>query len=903
MWDREPNNSFGALSTLDTPGGSVRFFRLASLEDAGLGDLARLPRSIKVLLENLLRHEDGQVVTRDHIEAMATYDPLQPPPLEIPFRPARVLLQDFTGVPALVDLAAMRSAMARLGGDPARINPQIPVTLVVDHSIQVNAFGQPGALATNSALELQQNIERYRFLRWGQRALDSFSVVPPASGICHQVNLEHLAQVVSTRASGGETLAFPDTLVGTDSHTTMINGLGVLGWGVGGIEAEAAMLGQPVFMLAPAVVGLRLVGELPEGVTATDLVLTVTEKLRAHGVVGKFVEYCGPALGSIPLTDRATMANMAPEYGATMGFFPVDERTTDYLRATGRSQELVSLVESYCRAQSLWHDPADPEPQFQSLLELDLGDVKPCMAGPSRPQDRILLSDLQRSFRRSLTAPRGERGLGARDAHRTVSVSLDSGARVDLGHGAVVIAAITSCTNTSNPAVMLGAGLLARNAVKAGLETRPWVKTSLAPGSRVVTDYLDRAGLTPYLEALGFHTVGYGCTTCIGNSGPLPEPVRQAVELGDLVAASVISGNRNFDGRISPHVRASFLASPPLVVAYALAGTVDLDLARDPLGESDDGQPVYLADIWPSAVEVADLLQKAMDPDAFRERYHDIEAANEDWNAIEAPNDLLYPWDERSTYIQHPPFFADMTSHVPPIRPIAAARVLALLGDSITTDHISPAGTIPEDSPAGQYLRDHQVPPERWNTFGSRRGNDQVMTRGTFGNIRLKNHLAPGTEGGYTTHHPSGEVLSIYEASRRYQEEGVATVILAGKDYGMGSSRDWAAKGTFLLGVRAVLAESYERIHRSNLVGMGVLPLQFLEGQSAQTLGLDGSETFSIHVDDGLEPGQTVSVTATGSAGASREIQTLCRIDSPIEIDYFRNGGILHMVLRSMLPR
>jgi aconitate hydratase A / 2-methylisocitrate dehydratase len=903
MADRESANSFGTRATLKTPAREVQYFRLDALATEGFGDLDRLPISIRVLLENLLRHEDGRSVTRDHVAAMAAYDPRKPPVLEIPYKPSRVLLQDFTGVPAVVDLAAMRSAMHRLGGDPDRINPEIPVDLVIDHSVQVDAFAHADALQKNAALELERNRERYEFLRWGQKAFDNFGVVPPENGICHQVNLEHLASVVTTGQINGQTVAFPDTLVGTDSHTTMVNGLGVLGWGVGGIEAEAAMLGQPIFMLAPPVVGFRLTGELPHGATATDLVLTITQQLRNHGVVGMFVEFFGPALGSLALTDRATIANMAPEYGATMGFFPVDDRTLDYLRVTGRSGDLVDLVERYSKAQGLWSAPGGSESQYQDVLELDLSTVEPSLAGPSRPQDRVALSDLQTSFRASLSAPREKRGLGvsSADRKRTVSVSLDNGERVDLNHGAVVIAAITSCTNTSNPSVMLGAGLLAQKAAAAGLKTKPWVKTSLAPGSRVVTDYLDRAGLTSSLEALGFHTVGYGCTTCIGNSGPLPEPVQQGIELSNLVAASVLSGNRNFEGRISPYVRASYLASPPLVVAYALAGTVDLDLTTDPLGTGSDGQPVYLADIWPSAEEVATLVDKALDPATFRKRYNSISDSNENWNAIEASDEQLFPWSADSTYIQHPPFFAEMTLQTTPIAPIESARVLVLAGDSITTDHISPAGAIPDDSPAAQYLQQAKIPRAQWNTFGSRRGNDRIMTRGTFGNIRLKNLLAPGTEGGWTTHFPGSQVISIYEAAARYKEAGVPTVVLAGKDYGMGSSRDWAAKGTFLLGVRAVMAESYERIHRSNLVGMGVLPLQFPAGESAESLGLEGRETFTIHVNDDLQPGQDVPVEVTAKDGTSRTLTLRCRIDTPIEIDYYRNGGILHTVLRGFL--
>jgi len=905
MADRESANSFDARTTLATASGEVQYFRLDRLTEEGIGDLGRLPISIRVLVENLLRHEDGHAVTRDHVTAMAAYDPRQPPALEIPYKPARVLLQDFTGVPAVVDLAAMRSAMQRLGGDPDRINPDIPVDLVIDHSVQVDFFAQHSALRDNAAREMERNRERYEFLRWGQKAFDNFGVVPPASGICHQVNLEHLAKVVSTRTVKGQTEAFPDTLVGTDSHTTMINGLGVLGWGVGGIEAEAAMLGQPIFMLAPPVIGFRLTGELPEGATATDLVLVVTQRLREHGVVGKFVEFFGSALGSLSLTDRATIANMAPEYGATMGFFPVDGRTLEYLRTTGRPADLVDLVERYTKAQGLWATATGPEPEFQDVLELDLSTVVPSLAGPTRPQDRVALSDMKASFAASLTAPRKKRGLGVAAANRahTVSVPLESGARVDLGHGAVVIAAITSCTNTSNPSVMLGAGLLAQKAAAAGLKSKPWVKTSLAPGSKVVTDYLDRAGLTPYLEQLGFHTVGYGCTTCIGNSGPLPESVRQGIELGNLVGASVLSGNRNFEGRINPHVRASYLASPPLVVAYALAGTVDIDLTTEPLGTGTDGKPVFLKDIWPSAEEVAALVDKALDPATFRKCYDGIATGNEDWNAISASDEHLFPWSAESTYIQHPPFFTEMTLETTPIAPIQSARVLVLAGDSITTDHISPAGAIPANSPAARYLEAAKVDRAQWNTFGSRRGNDRVMTRGTFGNIRLKNRLAPGTEGGWTTHFPTGEVTSIYEAAGRYKKAGVPTVVLAGKDYGMGSSRDWAAKGTFLLGVRAVLAESYERIHRSNLVGMGVLPLQFRDGESAGSLDLEGHETFNIHVDDNLAPGQDVTVEVTGDGGAVRKLTLRCRIDTPIEIDYYRNGGILHTVLRGFLKQ
>ncbi len=880
---------FGAEAHLETAGGRVRYFRLAALEARGLGPVGRLPFSIRVLLESMLRHCDGYHVCEEDVAWLAGWDPVGGEQREIAFLPARVLLQDFTGVPAVVDLAALRSAMARLGGDPGRINPLIPVDLVIDHSLQVDRFGTAGSLAHNVEQEFERNRERYAFLRWGQASLRNLRVVPPATGICHQVNLEYLARVVEVR----DGTAFPDTLVGTDSHTTMINGLGVLGWGVGGIEAEAVMLGQPVYMLVPRVVGVRLVGEPGPGVTATDVVLYVTQRLRAHGVVGKFVEFFGPGVEALDLPDRAVLANMAPEYGATAGFFPVDRVTLEYLRFTGRPAGHVDLVERYTREQGLFREPGGPDPVYSEVVEIDLGAVEPSVAGPRRPQDRIRLGDLGSAFRRDL-----EETFGRPPAAR-VEVPSDTGAFV-LTHGAVVIASITSCTNTSNPALMLAAGLVARKAVERGLSVRPWVKTSLAPGSRVVTRYLEAAGLLPYLEALRFHVVGYGCATCIGNSGPLPEAVARAVRDNGLVVAGVLSGNRNFEGRIHPLVKANYLASPPLVVAYALAGTVDIDLERDPLAVDPNGQPVYLHELWPSPAELQEALGRAVSSDLFGREYAAVFDGNELWNRIPVRAGELYPWDPDSTYIQEPPFFRDMALEPPGIRPIRNARVLLVLGDSVTTDHISPAGAIPADSPAGRYLLEHGVPPEAFNSFGSRRGNHEVMMRGTFGNVRIRNRLAPGTEGGFTTHLPSGEVMPVYDAAVRYRDEGVPLVVLAGRDYGMGSSRDWAAKGTALLGVRAVIARSFERIHRSNLVGMGVLPLEFVEGESAEALGLTGREVLDIEVDGDLRPGQTVRVRARREDGTETAFVVRVRIDTPVEMDYYRNGGILHAVLRRL---
>jgi aconitate hydratase len=855
-----------------------------------------------VLLESVLRQCDDDVVTQDDVANLAAWNATSPKSVEVPFKPARVIMQDLTGVPAVVDLAAMRSAMARMGGDPQEINPVVPVDLVIDHSLQVDAFGSATALSQNTEFEFDRNRERYGFLRWGQQAFDNFRVVPPASGIVHQVNLEYLATGVQTCRDDGDTVVFPDSVIGTDSHTPMINGLGIVGWGVGGIEAEAVMLGQPLYMLTPKVIGFRLTGQLPEGVTATDLTLTITQMLRHKGVVGKFVEYCGPGLSSMSLPDRATIANMAPDYGATMGFFPMDEESMRYLRQTGRPEVLVTMVDRYAREQGLFRADDAPEPEFTDMLELDLGTVEPCLAGPKRPQDRIPLARMKQAFSQSLQAPVEQRGyaLSGDALRRRLTVSTNSSSR-DIGHGTVVIAAITSCTNTSNPSVMLAAGLLAKKAVKRGLRVKRYVKTSLAPGSTVVTDYLNKAGLTPYLEQLGFYTVGYGCTTCLGNSGPLPEAVAQAITTGDLVAAGVLSGNRNFEGRIHPLVKANYLASPPLVVAYALAGTVDIDLTGEPLGVDPDGQPVMLKDIWPSRAEIVSEMERALSPADFKRAYDGIEQGNPRWNAIPVGDGALYVWDPESTYIQEPPFFAGMTLRPTPIMPIQDARVLVKVGDSVTTDHISPAGAIAEDGPAGQYLIGRGVEPVDFNSYGARRGNDQVMTRGTFANIRLMNQLAPDTEGGWTTHLPTGDIMDIHAAAQRYHADGTPLLVLAGKEYGTGSSRDWAAKGTLLLGIRAVFAESFERIHRSNLVGMGVLPLQFSDGQSAETPGMTGTETYTIHIDDSLQPRQEVLVDVTKAEGNTRTITMTCRLDTPVEVDYYRNAGILQTTLRSFL--
>jgi aconitate hydratase len=913
-------NPFGAQAQLKTAAGDYTIYRLTSLIDAGLGDVSTLPFSMRVLLEACLRNVDGFVVSEEDVKAVAGWNAAKPAEVEIPFKPGRVVLQDFTGVPAVVDLAALRAAMVRMGGDPKKINPLVPCDLVIDHSVQVDEFATPLALQYNVDLEFQRNQERYQFLKWGQKAFKNFRVVPPATGIVHQVNLEYLATVVLTEQRGGKQVAFPDSLVGTDSHTTMINGIGVVGWGVGGIEAEAVMLGQPIYMLLPEVVGFKLTGELPEGATATDLVLTVTQMLRRHGVVGKFVEFYGPGLETMSLPDRATIANMAPEYGATIGFFPVDAESLRYMERTGRPKDLIDLVERYYKEQQLFRTSSSPEPRFSSKLELDLSTIVPSMAGPKRPQDRVPLAAMKGQWRQDLSATFGKiaptntstpeemmsEGGGVIDSD-AADDGLDgvrvknNGNSFKLKHGAVVIAAITSCTNTSNPSVMLGAGLLAKKAVALGLTRKPWVKSSLAPGSRVVTDYLKQAGLDKPLDALGFNLVGYGCTTCIGNSGPLPEPIANAVTTGDLVVCSVLSGNRNFEGRVNPHVRANYLASPPLVVAYAIAGTTDIDLATEPIGKDKRGNPVYLKEIWPTQKEISDAIAGSMSPETFVNEYSQAGDGPPQWQQIAAPSGDLYSWDEASTYIQQPPFFVDMPAEPGAIDSIRGARCLVSVGDSCTTDHISPAGSIKKDSPAGLYLQRQGVTPLDFNSYGARRGNDRVMTRGTFANIRLKNLLVPGIEGGVTNYLPTGETTSIYDAAMRYKETGTPLVVLAGKEYGTGSSRDWAAKGTYLLGIRAVIAESFERIHRSNLVGMGVLPLQFRPGECREALGLDGTETFEIALNDELKPRQAVEVTARKSNGDELHFVTTCRIDTPIEVEYYRHGGILHKVLRDLV--
>lgn len=901
-----PHDTFGARTQFNGPSGPLSYYRLAALEEQGIGQIARLPFSIKVLLEAALRANNGFEITDDDVVRLAQWSPDASDAHEIPFKPARVILQDFTGVPSLVDLAALRSAMQRMGGDPSLIQPSIPVDLVIDHSVQVDVFGSAAALMINAEREFERNRERYEFLRWGQGAFDNFSVVPPATGIVHQVNLEFLARGVMTAQDNRGTVVFPDSLVGTDSHTTMINGLGIVGWGVGGIEAEAVMLDQPISMLMPGVVGFRLTNRLPEGATATDLVLVVTEMLRKKGVVGKFVEFYGDGLNSLGLADRATIGNMAPEYGATMGFFPMDAEAIRYLRYTGRDPQLVALVEQYMRLQGLFRTEDAPDPVFSDTLELDMSTVQPSMAGPKRPQDRVALGEVRDAFRGALTAPTSARGYALEEdqlgAHATIEMGQNGHRKtVELRHGSVAIAAITSCTNTSNPSVMVGAGILARKAVERGLRVAPYVKTSLAPGSKVVTTYLTAAGLMPYLEALGFYVVGYGCTTCIGNSGPLPEAVSDAIEQQNLIAAGVLSGNRNFEGRINPHVQANYLASPPLVVAYAIAGTVDIDLTREPIGKDRDGTEVFLRDIWPTQREIADTIATALQPEMFHEQYGNVYDGNETWNAIPLTGSEVYPWDPDSTYIQEPPFFIDLTPGLPEPAPIEGAHVLIMLGDSVTTDHISPAGSIALNSPAARYLMDHGVQPRDFNSYGSRRGNDRVMVRGTFANIRIKNLLLPGTEGGVTVHFPSGEQMSVFDAAEQYKAAGTPLIVIAGKEYGTGSSRDWAAKGTLLLGVRAVIAEGFERIHRSNLIGMGVLPLQFLPGVTCQDLSLSGREIFDIQVPETLRPGQEITVRATARDGSVKEFQVLSRLDTPVEISYYLNGGILHAVLRNLL--
>ncbi len=888
----DTHDPFGARRTIDTPLGERLIYRLDAL--GGIGDVDALPYSIKVLLESALRNHDGLVVTDADVHAVARYVATQVGETEIAYKPARVVLQDFTGVPAVVDLAAMRSAVVRMTGDEssaAKVNPQVPADLVVDHSVQVDAFNSADALQINSEMEFARNMERYEFLKWGQAAFDDFRVVPPATGIVHQVNLEYLAKVVWD----SDGALYPDSLVGTDSHTTMINGLGVVGWGVGGIEAEAVMVGQPIYMLLPEVVGFRLTGTLPDGATATDLVLRITEILREHGVVGKFVEYYGPALDDMPVANRATIANMAPEYGATVGFFPVDDRTLDYMRLSGRDEALIATVEQYYKEQGMWRDESRTI-TYSSNLELDLGTIVPSLAGPKRPQDRIELDAMKTQWHTDL-----EGGLRPDGSVPGVTATVSNeGQTFDLGDGDVVIAAITSCTNTSNPDVMIGAGLVARKANERGLKRKPWVKTSLAPGSKVVTDYLVEAGLLDDLNAVGFWTVGYGCTTCIGNSGPLPDPIAAGVEEANLVVTSVLSGNRNFEGRISPHVRANYLASPPLVVAYAIAGTVDIDLVTEPLGVDRDGDDVYLADLWPTQEEVAAVVAASVNRDQFITEYGAVFDGSDEWQDVQSSTGSIYAWDADSTYVQEPPFFVDLGPDPKPVEPIDGARVLLKLGDSVTTDHISPAGAISPDTPAGKYLLAHGVEQAMFNSYGSRRGNDRIMTRGTFANVRVRNEIAPGTEGGWTRDFLDGEIKPVYDASMHYQSEGVPLVVLAGKDYGMGSSRDWAAKGTFLLGVKAVIAESFERIHRSNLVMMGVIPLTFAEGENADSLGLDGTEIFSVDVDDNLTPRQIVNVTAAKADGTVLEFEAMARCDTPIEVDYLRHGGILHMVIREM---
>nr|WP_312455235.1 aconitate hydratase AcnA [Stenotrophomonas pavanii] len=916
------SDSFSTRSQLNVGGKTYDYFSLPALGQRF--DISHLPYSMKILLENLLRHEDGGVtVGKDHIEAVARWNPAAEPDTEIAFMPARVVLQDFTGVPCVVDLAAMRDAVVKLGGKPEQINPQIPSELVIDHSVQVDVFGKPDALDLNGKIEFQRNQERYGFLRWGQKAFDNFKVVPPNTGIVHQVNLENLARVVMTADKDGKAVAYPDTVFGTDSHTTMINGIGVLGWGVGGIEAEAAMLGQPSSMLIPQVVGFKLTGKLPEGATATDLVLTVTQMLRKLGVVGKFVEFYGDGLQHLPLADRATIGNMAPEYGATCGIFPIDAESLNYLRLSGRSEEQINLVEAYAKAQGLWHEPGSPHAQYSTTLELDMGTVKPSLAGPKRPQDRVLLEDVQKNYREALVGMTSNRDKRSEDVATFVNegggaavgneqlakgfadIEIE-GRKVRLKDGAVVIAAITSCTNTSNPAVMIGAGLLARNAAAKGLNRQPWVKTSLGPGSRVVTDYLEKAGVLKELEKIGFYVVGYGCTTCIGNSGPLPTEVSAGIAAGDLVVTSVLSGNRNFEGRVHPEVKMNYLASPPLVVAYAIAGTTDIDLTTQPLGTGSDGQPVFLRDIWPSNKEIGDVIAATIGPEMFKQNYADVFKGDTRWNTIASPDGNLYAWSDASTYIKNPPYFDGMTMQTGSIDDVHGARVMGLFGDSITTDHISPAGNIKKDSPAGRFLQERGVQPADFNSYGSRRGNDDVMVRGTFANIRIKNLMFGGEEGGNTLYYPAGggqpEKLAIYDAAMKYKADKVPLVVLAGKEYGTGSSRDWAAKGTLLLGVKAVIAESFERIHRSNLVGMGVLPLQFRNGENAQSLGLDGSEVIDItSLQDGAS--KRATVTATKADGTKKTFEVSVMLLTPKEVEYFRHGGLLQYVLRQLASK
>ncbi|SER09506.1 aconitase [Gracilibacillus ureilyticus] len=895
-------NAFQAKKQFELNGKKYNYYELKALENAGLGKIDRLPFSIRVLLESLVRQHDGHVIKDEHVKSLANWGKGNAE--DVPFKPSRVILQDFTGVPAVVDLASLRKAMVDMGGSPDDINPEVPVDLVIDHSVQVDEYGTKQALQANMELEFERNAERYEFLNWAQKAFDNYRAVPPATGIVHQVNLEYLANVVhAIENNDGEFDTFPDTLFGTDSHTTMINGLGVLGWGVGGIEAEAGMLGQPSYFPAPEVIGVKFTGSFPNGTTATDLALKVTQVLREKKVVGKFVEYFGPGLKDMPLADRATISNMAPEYGATCGFFPVDAEALNYLRLTGRSEEHISLVEKYCKENNLWYSPDQPDPEFTDLVEIDLSELEPNLSGPKRPQDLIPLSNMKDEFNKAITAPAGNQGFGldASEFDKEVEIKHPNGHQTVMKTGAVAIAAITSCTNTSNPYVMLGAGLLAKKAVEKGLEVPSYVKTSLAPGSKVVTSYLENSGLMPYLDQLGFNLVGYGCTTCIGNSGPLREEIEQAIADNDLTVASVLSGNRNFEGRIHPLVKANYLASPPLVVAYALAGTVDIDLKKDPLGKDKDGNDVFFDDIWPSMDEVREQVASVVTPEIFRKEYENVFESNEKWNAIETTDQPLYSWNEKSTYIQNPTFFEGLSKEAGKVNKLSGLRAVGKFGDSVTTDHISPAGAIAKDMPAGKYLQENGVSPRNFNSYGSRRGNHEVMMRGTFANIRIKNQLAPGTEGGYTTYWPTEEIMPIYDAAMKYQEDGTGLVVLAGNDYGMGSSRDWAAKGTNLLGIKTVIAQSFERIHRSNLVMMGVLPLQFKDGEGADSLGLTGRETFEVQIDESVKPRDLVKVVATSEDGKTTEFEAIARFDSDVEIDYYRHGGILQMVLRNKL--
>ena len=895
---------YNSKQSFELNGKRYHYYRLKAIEEAGVANVSRLPYSIKVLLESVLRQVDGKVIKKEHVDNLAKWGSEESKDAEVPFKPSRVILQDFTGVPAVVDLASLRKAIYDLGGDPDLINPEIPVDLVIDHSVQVDKYGTPDALKVNMELEFQRNMERYQFLNWAQKAFDNYRAVPPATGIVHQVNLEYLASVVhAVEEENGEYITYPDTLVGTDSHTTMINGLGVLGWGVGGIEAEAGMLGQPSYFPIPEVIGVKLINELPNGATATDLALRVTQMLRQKGVVGKFVEFFGPGVSKLPLADRATIANMAPEYGATCGFFPVDEESLNYLRLTGRSEEHVQLVKTYMELNDMFFTPDKEDPIYTEVLELDLSTIEANLSGPKRPQDLIPLSKMKESFRKAVSAPSGNQGFGLtpEELDKTATVHFKDGTETTLKTGAVAIAAITSCTNTSNPYVMLGAGLVAKKAVEKGLKPPKYVKTSLAPGSKVVTGYLRDSGLMPYLEEIGFSLVGYGCTTCIGNSGPLLEEIEKAIVENDLLVTSVLSGNRNFEGRIHPLVKANYLASPPLVVAYALAGTVDIDLQNDPLGIGKDGKEVYLKDIWPTTEEVNEYVQKTVTPDLFKKEYERIYDDNERWNQIETDQSPLYKWDESSTYIQNPPFFENLSPTPEEVKPLKGLRVIGKFGDSVTTDHISPAGAIGKNTPAGKYLLEKGVEIRNFNSYGSRRGNHEVMMRGTFANIRIRNQIAPGTEGGYTTYWPTGEVMPIYDAAMKYKEDGVGLVILAGHDYGMGSSRDWAAKGTNLLGIKTVIAQSFERIHRSNLVMMGVLPLQFKPGENADTLGLDGTEIFNVEIDENVKPRDIVKVRAVKENGNVIVFEAIARFESEVEIDYYRHGGILQMVLREKL--